>query len=165
MDFSRSANPEAIEDLLIHYENFAISVCHHFDGVVRSIAGDSCLLTFRQPDAGVAAANEFATRWRDYIEERALETHVAFGVALGNYWVFRSFVSGSGINIAAGLCDLAKSMPDIATKVILNDRLVARLGDNWDYTKIDPGEYFLAHRVPVRRPDPTPRVSKSARSR
>jgi class 3 adenylate cyclase len=141
-EFSREASTETVEDVLVHYENLSSDVCHRYGGTVRSINGDACLLTFEGPDAGIAAVQDFARTWLDYVERRGLPTHAAIGATLGSFQVFRSFSFGRSLDFAAALCALAKLPPKLTTRAILSDRIVALLSQDMVYREVAPESYL-----------------------
>jgi len=140
-ELSRTAEPAQVERLLICYENLAHSAAHNFDGVVRSLDGDSFVLTFSEADAATFAAEEIARRWREFMASGDINNRIAMGVGHGAFSVFRSFIFGTSLNVTLALVSLAKLLTD-DVEIVLSDRLVARLEGDWRYDPMTLQDYF-----------------------
>lgn len=145
--FARSRPPEAIEALLVGYENIVQETAHAFEGILRSIEGDACLLSFGDAERGVEAASSFAARWAAFAASRDHDVPLAIGASYGDFRVFRSFCfdqgMGAGVLATANrICELAKLLPVRETNVVIGERLVEQLQPRWKLKELSPGDFL-----------------------
>jgi|APSaa5957512535_1039671.scaffolds.fasta_scaffold94019_1 class 3 adenylate cyclase len=142
--FRRDATLSNLEDLLIQYDNLAQTAASNYGGVVRSVAGDSCLLSFPETDSALQAVQYLVTQWQSYIDERSIPCPMALGINRGTMNIFRSFIYGTAIDITANLSDLAKGLPDSEKKTttLVTNRIVTNASDSWLFEATQSNDFF-----------------------
>ena len=143
---------ESIEEFLIHHEQIVRKVTEDYGGVVRSIDGDNCLLTFTDTDRALAAVAHLIEDWHHYIYTESIDCPLKIGMSRGTLHIFRSFVHGKRIGgSGATPIDLTRSMVEgvfggyfstEVSNVLVTNRIVEHASDKWTFKRIGANEFF-----------------------
>ena len=106
--FSRLIEAEpvaAVETVLDTLDTLTSGVAREFGGTIRSSVGDSHLLTYPEASQVMTAAERLSRDWRAAGHEREFKCAINIAVHRGTICLFRSFLYGEGMRIAARVQD------------------------------------------------------------
>ncbi|MEG4306637.1 adenylate/guanylate cyclase domain-containing protein [Microcoleus sp. D3_18a_C4] len=137
--YQESNSIKEVEYLLTNFETFEKTICEEYGGTIRSIVGDSHLLTFQEAHSALAAMESLCENWKLFINANQIPCGLSVGVAKGNLYIFRSCTYGKDIHIADRLEDLSKIVSPEKEKnsVIVSDQIKREVsGSKWEYKLI-----------------------------
>ncbi|NJK76783.1 MAG: adenylate cyclase [Microcoleus sp. SU_5_6] len=137
--YQESSSIKDVEYLLTNFDTFEKTICEEYGGTIRSIVGDSHLLTFPEAHSALAAMESLCENWKLFIHGNQIPCGLSVGVTKGNLYIFRSCTYGKDINIADRLEDLSKivSPGNETNSVIVSDRIKREVsGSKWEYKLI-----------------------------
>ena len=115
----------ALEKLLIRYDTLCRQVAREYEGEIWLIEGDACSFTFSNFAQAIEAILFLTKRWHEFIAENEIETALAIGMAAGEMMIFRSFIFGDDIIVAATAGDLARfyHRDQLQTNILIVDSI------------------------------------------
>jgi class 3 adenylate cyclase len=137
--YQESNSIKDVEYLLTNFDTFEKNICEEYGGTIRSIVGDSHLLTFPEAHSALAAMESLCENWRLFIHGNQIPCGLSVGVVKGNLYIFRSCTYGKDINMADRLEDLTKivSPGNERNSVIVSDQIRREVsGSKWEYKLI-----------------------------
>ncbi|MFM9265378.1 adenylate/guanylate cyclase domain-containing protein [Tychonema sp. BBK16] len=137
--YQESNSIKDVEYLLTNFDAFEKIVCEEYGGTIRSIVGDSHLLTFAEAHSALAAMESLCKNWKIFIDNHKIPCGLSVGVTKGNLYIFRSCTYGKDINIADRLEDLSKIVSPATEKnsVIVSDQIKREVSSSkWEYQLI-----------------------------
>ena len=94
---------EDVEKLLLHHEMIHNLACEEFGGTTRLFLGDGCFMTFPKSQLALAAVEKLFVEWEKFVQVNAIPCSLKAGLHKGDLYLFRSYVFGRDINVAAKL--------------------------------------------------------------
>lgn len=114
---------EGVENLLTELEKIIKVSCEVLGGTVRQFIGDCCFLTFPEADAALNGIGKLCKNWADYINKNKLSCPISISINKGDLFIYRAFIYGLDVNLAAGLESLSRYIErgDIENSVIVSN--------------------------------------------
>lgn len=101
--FVESESMERVEAALAQLEHLMHDACEEYGGIIRQTIADAFFITFSEADLAFKCLLRFGQNWQEYIEKNDINLHIRIGVSKGTLNIFRSFIYGTSVDIAARL--------------------------------------------------------------
>ena len=92
-----------VEKVLDRLFELINQVARELDGTIRFSAGDAYCLTFGDAEIAVAAAERVGGTWGAFVRAERLPCPVNIAIHQGTVYAFRSYLFGSGLEVASGV--------------------------------------------------------------
>ena len=149
--FRQTHDLPLIEQFLLQHEKIIRKATEEEGGVIRSIDGDNCLLSFSDTDRALSAVVKLLQNWQTYTDSQEIDCPIKIAMSRGSLQVFRSFVIGKMTSTGATPVDIVKSMiEDLSggyfsrdkSYVLVTDRIVEHTKKGWRFHRINSSEFF-----------------------
>ncbi|NQT63860.1 MAG: adenylate cyclase [Candidatus Marinimicrobia bacterium] len=101
--FVDSESMERVEAALAKLEHIMHDACEEYGGIIRQTIADAFFITFSEADFAFKCLLRFGQNWQEYIDKNDMNLHIRIGVSKGTLNIFRSFIYGTSVDIAARL--------------------------------------------------------------
>ncbi len=128
-----------VEAVLDRLSELVGGICREFGGLARFSVGDSYCLTFPEP-----AAERLTDEWTAYAGGAGLRCPMSVGVHKGVLHLFRSYLYGADLNVAAALEKLATRIAAGESVIFVSDRVRKDLASTVWETRLQAVENFPA---------------------
>lgn len=141
--FTRFTNQHAPEDIgkaLIQLESLALASALPRDGRLRAIGGDTAILTFEWAEQAIAAAENWAQGWSEFLQESGFDLPMRLGIQQGDYYLFRTHFFGNAISEAIWLARAAAALANEqdTTAIALSEEVFTSLQGTTYVQRITP---------------------------
>lgn len=138
--FTEQHAPEDIGKALIQLESLALASALPRDGRLRVIGGDTAILTFGLAEQAIAAAENWAQGWSEFLGGSGFDLPMRLGLQRGDYYLFRTHFFGNAISEAIWLARAAAALgkEQEALPLVLSEEVLPHLQDTPYQPRIRP---------------------------
>lgn len=137
--YQEACSIKDIEYLLTNFDTFEKTICEDYGGSIRSIVGDSHLLTFPEAHSALAAMESLCEKWKLFIGPNQIPCGLSIGITKGNLYIFRACTYGKDINTATRLGKVSEIVGAETEKnsVVVSEQVKREVsGSKWEYKLI-----------------------------